>query len=270
MADDLDLERLAALVAGLAGDVPSGVLRVVADDLAALPPGSGPGAWRSVVARVASPGAREKIAKLMAVWIDHGAHLPPAAVALALQTAAAASERQRSEQNLELVWTGPAPPGNRLRRSDQVLLDLIQGSQKDLLIVTYALYKSPAVWQALEAAVGRGVELVIVPDVDEQHEHDPAAHLRQRLGPTIFEAAEIYLWPPDKRRQPDTHARGVLHAKCAIADSQVMFLSSANLTDYALELNMELGVMVRGGELPAGVAGHFEGLIKAGELVCLE
>jgi cardiolipin synthase len=42
-----------------------------------------------------------------------------------------------------------------------------------------------------------------------------------------------------------------MHVKAAAADSRVAFLSGANLTEAALERNMELGVLIRGGHLPA-------------------
>jgi PLD-like domain len=42
-----------------------------------------------------------------------------------------------------------------------------------------------------------------------------------------------------------------LHAKCAVIDSNLLFLSSANLTEFAFNLNMELGVLIKGGSLPA-------------------
>ena len=46
----------------------------------------------------------------------------------------------------------------------------------------------------------------------------------------------------------------------------MLFVSSANLTEYALTLNMELGVLVRGGSLPPRVADHFTRLIERGVL----
>ena len=60
---------------------------------------------------------------------------------------------------------------------------------------------------------------------------------------------------------------GSLHAKCAVADRRRLFLSSANLTAYALTLNMELGLLVTDGPLPAQVDQHFRALIEAGKLV---
>ena len=78
--------------------------------------------------------------------------------------------------------------------------------------------------------------------------------------------AEIYIWPRDQRSTDPSGNVGSLHAKCAVADDQLLFISSANLTDYAMHLNMELGTLIRGGPLPGMVAAHFARLIEGGVL----
>jgi len=57
-----------------------------------------------------------------------------------------------------------------------------------------------------------------------------------------------------------------MHAKAAVADSRVAFLTSANLTEAALERNMELGVLIRGGTLPASIDRLIDALLESGEL----
>jgi phosphatidylserine/phosphatidylglycerophosphate/cardiolipin synthase-like enzyme len=51
-----------------------------------------------------------------------------------------------------------------------------------------------------------------------------------------------------------------------VADGRWLFLSSANLTEYAFTINMELGVLVTGGKLPAQVQEHFDRLVVGGTL----
>jgi phosphatidylserine/phosphatidylglycerophosphate/cardiolipin synthase-like enzyme len=46
----------------------------------------------------------------------------------------------------------------------------------------------------------------------------------------------------------------------------VLLVSSANLTEYALNLNMELGVLIEGGPQPATVEHQFHELIARGVL----
>jgi cardiolipin synthase len=70
-----------------------------------------------------------------------------------------------------------------------------------------------------------------------------------------------------RRKQADEGRVGILHVECAVADGRVIFLSSANLTEYAFTLNMELGLLVTGGQLPGQVEAHFDHLIGTGVLV---
>lgn len=79
----------------------------------------------------------------------------------------------------------------------------------------------------------------------------------------------MYIWPADKRLRDQNGRHGALHVKCAVADQRVLFLSSANLTDHALSLNMELGVLIRGGDAAPAVWRHFQRMIEQGELVKL-
>ena len=51
--------------------------------------------------------------------------------------------------------------------------------------------------------------------------------------------------------------------KCAVADGEWLFLSSANLTQQAFTINMELGMLVRGGTMPKRVEQQFERLIQS-------
>jgi len=43
-----------------------------------------------------------------------------------------------------------------------------------------------------------------------------------------------------------------------------MLVSSANLTEYAMMLNMEMGLLVQGGPLPGQVEAHLERLVEDG------
>jgi phosphatidylserine/phosphatidylglycerophosphate/cardiolipin synthase-like enzyme len=54
---------------------------------------------------------------------------------------------------------------------------------------------------------------------------------------------------------------GVLHAKAVVTDDEAVFVTSANLTEAALDRNIELGLLVRDRALAAAVAGHFRALI---------
>ena len=75
----------------------------------------------------------------------------------------------------------------------------------------------------------------------------------------------FYVWPAELRvSQGGGHAS--MHAKCAVADRRTAFVTSANLTGAAMTDNMELGLVVRGGDVPKRIANHFDALIAAGIL----
>ncbi len=61
--------------------------------------------------------------------------------------------------------------------------------------------------------------------------------------------------------------QGVLHVKGAVADGTWLLLTLANLTENAFALNMELGVLVRGGPLPGQVEARFGRLIETKQLL---
>jgi phosphatidylserine/phosphatidylglycerophosphate/cardiolipin synthase-like enzyme len=84
------------------------------------------------------------------------------------------------------------------------------------------------------------------------------------LGENVASACTVYYWPQENRGTDDNGKIGILHVKCAVGDGQRMFLSSANFTEYAFTINMELGLLVTGGKLPGQVERHFERLIEVG------
>jgi len=54
---------------------------------------------------------------------------------------------------------------------------------------------------------------------------------------------------------------GILHAKVIVVDDEAVFVTSANLTEAALDRNIEIGLLVRDRALAASVATLFYGLI---------
>jgi phosphatidylserine/phosphatidylglycerophosphate/cardiolipin synthase-like enzyme len=73
-------------------------------------------------------------------------------------------------------------------------------------------------------------------------------------------SAEIYAWAV--REEPFLDGR--VHAKVAVADGLNAFITSANLTGYALEKNMEAGVLISGGSVPNDLQNHLAALAETG------
>lgn len=72
--------------------------------------------------------------------------------------------------------------------------------------------------------------------------------------------AKFYTWPRELRPETAPGSHASLHAKCAVADEQRLLVSSANLTDYAFTKNIELGLLVEGGNVPGRAQAHLEAL----------
>ena len=86
-------------------------------------------------------------------------------------------------------------------------------------------------------------------------DHDSVSAMKKFL-PSI----DIYIWDSKKKCLPGKFP-GSVHAKCAVADGELAFITSANLSTAAMERNMELGVLVRGGHLPDELHRHLEALV---------
>jgi phosphatidylserine/phosphatidylglycerophosphate/cardiolipin synthase-like enzyme len=129
------------------------------------------------------------------------------------------------------------------------------------------VYNIPRIGAALLRAAERGVMVRLIIEADEPHEALKFVCGLRALGGDVGSKITAYFWPREKR-SADTEGRaGVMHVKCAVADCRQLFLSSANLTQSALTLNMELGILITGGPQPAVVEAHFSQLVTEGLLV---
>lgn len=182
-----------------------------------------------------------------------------------LTSLAAAAERPSVLEFSELVWTGPLPEGSVLRKTDQALQEVICIAQQQLLIVSFAVFKVEHIAKALNQALARGVEVTIV--LEDQKPKVPASAMMKEFENT--KGTRFLVWPENKRTLSATGQHGAMHVKCAVADENTLFISSANLTEFALTINMEMGLLIRHGEIPRMVARHFTSLADEGILLPL-
>lgn len=257
------------LIAGavrLMEHLPPGTVHTLAQALAEVTTGDWPRLRQRAYQVVPQPALRALVGDYLALWSRRAPAVAPAEAALILRTAAVSVRAAREAQSVELVWTGPAVSSVSMRRTDQALLEVISRARQTLLIVSFAVYKIPAIAGALVEAAKRGVRIRICVEAPEPSGQKMAHDTIKALGPEVAQHASIYIWPSDKRPMDGAGHRGVLHAKCAVADDQLLFVSSANLTEHALNLNIELGTLITGGTEPAVVAAQFERMIADGTL----
>lgn len=61
----------------------------------------------------------------------------------------------------------------------------------------------------------------------------------------------------------------VLHAKALVVDDETVFVTSANLTEAALDRNIEVGLLIRDRALASSLVSHFRQLIDRNLLSAL-
>lgn len=162
-----------------------------------------------------------------------------------------------SEQSTELVWTGPTTPFVSARRTEQALLQVINSAEQSLFITSFVAYDVSTIVKALNAANDRAVAISMLLELSQDHggsiTFDAIGKMR-----TLVPAANLYVW----RDKADPFSDGRVHAKVAVADGRMCFITSANLTGHAMEMNMEAGVLISGGRIPALLADHLKSLLR--------
>jgi cardiolipin synthase A/B len=169
------------------------------------------------------------------------------------------------ESSVELVWTGPATGMVPIRHTAQVLIGLIDEARDRLFLVSFVAYHVGGVVDSLQRAIKRRVQVQVLLEKSKEHGGnvtvDSIAMLRGNLpGANLFEWDNV---------KGDTSGTASVHAKCAVADGFVAFVTSANLSEAAMERNMELGVLLRGGQVPGLLDRHLTALVTTKQLRAL-
>jgi len=260
----METHRAAQFVATVAERLPKDILSQLVDRLATLTEQSSFSERMAVSYATSQGNAREIVADLIRCWNEEEPALPPKALALALQSASEVDERHRNREEVQLIWTGPDVSNLPFRRTEQALLELVESAKTSLLIVAFAAYKIPALVEAINVAASAGVNVACVFESHDASGGKVSFPFAKKLG--LGPLVRRFVWPMTKRPKDSVGHYGSLHAKCAVIDSNLLFLSSANLTECAFNLNMELGVLIKGGSLPIAVESHFQTLIATGHL----
>lgn len=253
------LQRIVRVSVG----VDSAILESFCGQLEALPATPGTEQVNALTSGVAQPEARAALIGLVKKWRTEAPDVTPSELAWAIRAGNSTDEFHRTRQSLEIVWTGPASKESSFRRTDQALLALIQQAKTSVIIVTFAAYKVPHIAAALVAAAARGVKVTLILESLEESDGKVTVSAITGLGEELAGVASVYVWPLEHRGTDGSGKHGSLHVKCAVADANTALISSANLTEYAMNLNMELGLLVKGGDVPAALDEHLRTLIQS-------
>jgi cardiolipin synthase len=188
------------------------------------------------------------------------------ALSWSLQTTYSTYHRWQAQQQIELLWAGPAPADQiPARRIDQALYDLIANAKREILLVTFAAGKIERLSGELWEAAQRGVTIRLILEFEQSSEGQLSYDALKAFPPALIDAVEVYQWPIEKRERNQAGRPGKLHAKVAIVDD-IVLVSSANLTDDAFNRNLEVGVMVTNYEFLTSAKAHLESLISKATL----
>ncbi len=171
---------------------------------------------------------------------------------------------------LDLVWSGPTVPGLHARNTRRVYEELLGSAERSVWASTYAFFDGPSAFEVLAKRMDAkpGLQVTLLLNVQRKRGDTSAADQLVRRFADRFWKHE---WPGtarprvfyDPRALEPEGPGGVLHAKAVVVDDEAVFITSANLTEAALDSNIELGLVVRDRALAASVSTHFQALIDS-------
>jgi len=203
---------------------------------------------------VGTPAAAGVVEQLIDAWL--AAAVSADELASMLLAASHVFTKAANQQSTELVWTGPTTPFVSARRTEQALLQVINAAQRNLFITSFVAYDVSTIVKALNAASGRGVVISMLLESSQDHGGSITFDALGKMK-ALLPAARLYAW----RDKADRYSDGCVHAKVAVAEGRMCFITSANLTGYAMEKNMEAGVLITGGHIPRLLNAHLQSLV---------
>ncbi|MCH7231596.1 DISARM system phospholipase D-like protein DrmC [Glycomyces sp. L485] len=207
-----------------------------------------------IAARIGRPEAAQAIAKLATAANTWG---PGRAEAYLYGLCDAAQERN---QAAEIVLTGPTERNVPFRTTLSALVHVIDTSRQELWLSTYSARPHRPLLEALTRALDRNVAVSIAVETlagaGSAIAGSEPAHAFAEL-----DGARLYSWPA--RTRPED---AKLHAKLALADGDILLVTSANFTASGLTNNLEAGVLLTGGPGPTRAAAYLRSLVRHGTL----
>lgn len=162
-----------------------------------------------------------------------------------------------NQQSTELVWTGPTTPVVSARRTEQALLQVINAAEQTLFITSFVAYDVSIIVKALNDASARGVSISMLLESSKDHGGSISFDVIGKMR-TLVPTARLYAW----QDRGEVFSDGRVHAKVAVADRHTCFITSANLTGFAMERNMEAGLLISGGNIPQMLEKHLCALVS--------
>ena len=168
----------------------------------------------------------------------------------------------------DIVWSGPEVPGLHARDTRRVFEELLGSAEHSVWVSTYAFFDGHRAFNVLAQRMDENASITVTLLLNIQRKRldtTAADQLVRRFADRFWTTD----WPGASRPSVYYDPRaleldgpaGVLHAKAIVIDDEVLLVTSANLTEAALDRNIELGLLVRDSALAATVSTHFRTLI---------
>jgi len=168
----------------------------------------------------------------------------------------------------DLVWSGPEVPGLYARDTRRVYEELLGSAERSIWASTFAFFDGPKAFEVLARRMEAKpiLHVTLLLNIQRKRRDNSAAEQLVRRFADRFWKTD---WPGSSRPSvfydpraldPDGPG-GVLHAKAVVADEEAVFVTSANLTEAALDRNIELGVLIRDRAIALTIGGYFRNLI---------
>ena len=247
--------------------LPAHLRRRLADalDAGVLAVSCSPGSLRSVLGL--QEGGEDVLTALAAM--DRLGVSGPACAAWIRSVETAVSRAPRPD----LVWSGPEVSGVNARDTRGVYEELLGSAERSVWASSFVYFDGAKAFDVLSRRMDAKPELqaTLLLNIQRRRGDTTAASDLVRRFADRFWGID---WPGtskprvyyDPRSLESDGPTGVLHAKAVVTDDEGVFITSANLTEAALDRNIELGLLVRDRALAASVSSHFRALIDRGLL----
>lgn len=168
----------------------------------------------------------------------------------------------------DIVWSGPTVPGIHARDTRRVYDELLGSAKRSVWLSTFAFFDGPQAFKVLARRMEEIPDLkvrILLNVQRSKRDTTRSDDLVRRFANGFWDSE----WPGsnrpavyyDPRSLELSGADAVLHAKAVVSDDEAVFVTSANLTESALDRNIELGLLVRERTVALTVANHFQALI---------
>ncbi|MFT3760070.1 DISARM system phospholipase D-like protein DrmC [Thauera sp.] len=204
---------------------------------------------------VGTATARAVVDRLVDAW--RATSVGSDELASMLLAAGHAFESVSRHQSTELVWTGPTTPFVSARRTEQALLQVINAAKQTLFVTSFVAYDVSTIVKALNEASTRGVDISMLLEASQDHGGSISFDAIGKME-SLVPNAHLYTW----RDRGGMFSEGRVHAKVAVADRHTCFITSANLTGFAMDRNMEAGLLLSGGNIPQMLEEHLRALVS--------